>query len=79
MNESISSVGFAVAGGEVTGTIAGFSLRADQVPRETAALHLADGPGRVARKEGAVSFWMRREEEGGRREVLWAAGEDPEG
>jgi hypothetical protein len=32
---------------------------------------------RVARKEGAVSFWMRRESVGKQREILWSVGEGP--
>jgi hypothetical protein len=37
--------------------------------------HLADGPARVARREGAVSFWVRRESGGEKPEILWSAGE----
>lgn len=32
---------------------------------------------RVARKEGAVSFWMRRESIGYQRAILWSAGDGP--
>ncbi|MFZ9936455.1 MAG: LamG-like jellyroll fold domain-containing protein [Luteolibacter sp.] len=38
--------------------------------------HPGGPPARVARKEGAVSFWMRREPGVKRREILWAAGEN---
>ncbi|MCU0779872.1 MAG: LamG domain-containing protein, partial [Akkermansiaceae bacterium] len=76
-NELISSVGFAVVREDVTGRIASFSLRADQVPRQSVPLYQASGPASVARGEGAVSFWLRRDREKGRRELLWTAGENP--
>ena len=40
------------------------------------ASHPGGTPARVARKEGAVSFWLRRKPGGGDPEILWAAGEN---
>jgi hypothetical protein len=78
LNESITSVGLALGGGGISGTIESFSLRADR------KLGLGHQPGpdvapaQVARKEGAVSFWIRRETGEKRQEILCSAGEAPE-
>jgi hypothetical protein len=77
VSEMIGSVGIAASGGNVAGVIRSFSLRAERVPNEKVGHHLADGRAQLARREGAVSFWVRSETVGGRREVLWAAGDDP--
>jgi hypothetical protein len=52
-----------------------FSIRIAPAPSALPAPHPGGTPARVARKEGAVSFWMRREPGGERKEILWAAGE----
>jgi hypothetical protein len=77
INESISSVGFAVSAGGISGTIDHFSLRAAPVTSRHAMPKQAHRPANVARKEGAVSLWIRREPRGIRREMLWSAGENP--
>ncbi len=78
INESISSVGLAVSAEGITGTIDHFSLRADPVTSGRVEPQSAPAPAKVARKEGAVSFWIRREPGGVRQETLWSAGENPE-
>jgi hypothetical protein len=78
INESISSVGLAVSDGGISGTIDQFSLRADPVTSGRSNPQQAHAPANVALKEGAMSFWMRREPVKMRREMLWSAGENPE-
>jgi hypothetical protein len=75
VNESITSVGLTVSGPGISGSIESLSLRADRKASAPPGTHLADGPARVARKEGAVSLWIRPEPGGKRKEILWAAGE----
>ncbi len=77
VSEMIGSVGLAASGGNATGIIKSFSLQAERMPNEKAGHQLAEGRAHMARREGAVSFWVRRAEAGGRREVLWSAGDDP--
>ena len=77
INESISSVGFGLSSQGISGTIKSFSLRADPSELSDPSRQEAGAPARVARKEGAVSFWFRRPPEDKRREILWSAGEDP--
>jgi hypothetical protein len=74
INESINSVGIAVSSEGITGTIKSFSLRADPAHTNGPNQGMADSPARVARKEGALSFWFRRQPGGKRQEVLWSAG-----
>lgn len=78
INESISSVGLAVSAEGISGTIDRFSLRADPVTTGPSNPQQALAPANVARKEGAVSFWLRREAGEMRQEMLWSAGENPE-
>lgn len=75
LNESITAVGFAVAGGGISGAIESFSLLADRKPSAAPFPRPVGEAVRVSRKEGAVSFWIRRETSGKPREILWAAGE----
>jgi hypothetical protein len=78
INESITSVGLALSAGGIIGTVDQFSLRADPVTSGRSNPQQALAPANVARKEGAVSFWMRREPGKMRREMLWSAGETPQ-
>jgi hypothetical protein len=78
INESITSVGFAVAADGIRGTIDRFSLRADPVTSGRTNPQQALASANVAHKEGAVSFWMRRKPNKIRSEMLWSAGENPE-
>lgn len=61
------------------GALAGFpagnhALYLDGSPNKSVVAGI-DGPGGVRRREGAVSFWIRRAPEGKRRdEILWLAG-----
>ena len=52
-----------------------FSIRIASDPSSLSTPRAGGTPARVARKEGAVSFWMRREPGEERKEMLWAAGE----
>lgn len=52
-----------------------FRIRIAPDPSTLPAPHPGGTSARVARKEGAVSFWMRREPGGERKEILWVAGE----
>ena len=53
-----------------------FHIRIAPNPSSQPASHPGGTPARVARKEGAVSFWLRRKPGGEGREILWAAGEN---
>ena len=53
-----------------------FSIRIAPDPSSQPAPRPGGMPAWVARKEGAVSFWMRPEPGGERKEILWAAGEN---
>jgi hypothetical protein len=76
LNESINSVGFAVGGDGISGKIEGFSLRASRKEAAQPGLRVQKEPARVARKEGAVSFWFRTEPAARKRqEIFWSAGE----
>lgn len=76
INESIDAVGFALAHEGVSGKITNFSLHAQAQPPGLPQAILAEAPARVAREEGAISFWMRRQAGVEQQETLWAAGED---
>ncbi|MGB6219543.1 LamG-like jellyroll fold domain-containing protein [Haloferula sp.] len=78
INESINSVGFSVIGENLSASVERFELRADRRESTRPNADLADGPARVARKEGAVSFWVRSDGCGEKPEILWAAGEGRE-
>jgi ferric-dicitrate binding protein FerR (iron transport regulator) len=52
-----------------------FSIRIASDPASLSVPRPGGASARVARKEGAVSFWMRREPGEERKEMLWAAGE----
>lgn len=76
-NESISSVGFAVSGSEISATIHSLSLKAHPQIRDRPPSNPADGPAALDRKEGAVSCWIWRPAGRDAQEILWTAGEDP--
>ena len=76
LNESISSVGFAVGGNGASGTIESFSLRADRKETSASSSPLRELPANVARKEGTLSFWFRPDAKRQRLETLWSAGEN---
>jgi hypothetical protein len=75
INESITSVGFSMIAEDLSASIQSFQLRADQKKSTRSDLYLAKGPAQVARKEGALSCWIRREPGEKASELLWAAGE----
>lgn len=77
VNESISSVGFAVSDPEISGSIKAFSLHADRRPNGQLGSARADGPSGLGRREGAISLWLRRQHGASAPEIIWAAGEDP--
>lgn len=76
-NESISSVGFAISGSEVAGSLESISLQATPRTAGRPLTYLADGPAKLNRKEGAISCWVRRAPNRDDRQILWTAGEDP--
>lgn len=77
INEMIRSIGIAASGGSIAGSISHLSLRAEPTPDLFSGDHLADGRVQLPRREGAVSFWVRRPPKDGSREILWSAGDDP--
>lgn len=77
ISEMIGSIGIAASGSDITGAISHFSLRAEQMPGVTSGHHLADGRAQLARREGALSFWVRCQKQPGQRAILCAAGDDP--
>lgn len=77
LNEDIRSVGLAITGLRTSGRIAAFTLRAKRSAPAGSEANLADAPAELSRKEGAVSFWMRRGPGARASEVLWTAGESP--
>jgi hypothetical protein len=76
LNESIDSIGLAVSSQGIRGTIESFSLRADPGPTAAGREMRAGQPAKIARREGAISFWFRCQNPPGRRAILWSAGED---
>jgi hypothetical protein len=77
LNESINSIGLAVGGVGISGTVESFSLQADRKPSANPERRSNEAPASVARKEGSVSLWMRSESVESRQEILWTAGERP--
>lgn len=75
INESISCVVLSGMGERISATVEEFSLRAEKQKHNRPERHRADGPSRLSRKEGAVSFWVRCDPGRERPEVLWIAGE----
>lgn len=78
LNEEISSVGFAVSSAGISGTIERISLSAHRKTQEGSQPHATEAPAGMSLREGAVSFWLRRDPKVARRQVLWAAGLSPE-
>lgn len=74
-NESIQSVGIATIGGRERGRISRFSLRAAPATADHSNSVRADGPARITRSRGTVSWWLRREPGIEGPEILWSAGE----
>ncbi|MFC7335961.1 LamG-like jellyroll fold domain-containing protein [Haloferula chungangensis] len=76
INESITSAGLSIIGRKLSASVENFSLTAD---KKTTAVPLVvnpvEGPANVARKEGAMSFWLRCQPSGGHQEIIWTAGE----
>jgi len=77
LNEEISSVGFAVSGAGVSGTIEKLSLRADDKEDPQAKSGFPEVRTRISREEGAISCWFRRSPGSKRQEIIWSAGESP--
>ena len=76
-NESIQSVGIATTGDQVRGRISRFSLTAAPATPDHPDSERADGPARITRPRGTVSWWLRRGPGIGHTEILWSAGEGP--
>ena len=75
-NEAIRSVGIAVSGAQFRAKISSFSLRADAMMQDPAAIVRAEGPAPLLKSAGTVSCWVRREAGGGKKTELWSAGQD---
>lgn len=60
-----------------SGHTANFDNFSIKIASDSSATKPSGESARVSRKEGAVTFWMRRESVGKQREILWSAGEGP--
>jgi hypothetical protein len=77
LNEDISSVGIAVSGTGISGTIEKFSLRADRKSTSGASPELPGVHSKISGEEGSVSFWFRAKPASRRQEIIWSAGNSP--